>query len=139
MEYLVHWKEYPDTENSWLLAKELTHAKELLAAFKCKHPSKEGIQVLQAQGGLKEGILSWAKPAPPRIPVKPRTSPNKPALNPSYSQVVKTSFTPRACDPGKPHMTTCDHQSLSRWTILAAGDINHMKKSRIQKGRRSVL
>ena len=42
-EYLVHWKGYPDAENSWLPAKELTHAKELLAAFKCKHPSKEGI------------------------------------------------------------------------------------------------
>ena len=26
-----------------------------------------------------------------------------------------------------------------RWTILAAGDIDHVKKSRIQKGRRSVL
>ena len=113
MEYLVHWKGYPDTENSWLPAKELTYAKELLATFKRKFPSKEGIQVLQVQGGLKEGILSRAKPVPPCIPVKPRTSPNKPALNPSYSQIVKTSSTPRAHDPGKPHVTTCDHQSLS--------------------------
>ena len=71
MEYLVHWKGYPNVENSWLPAKELTYAKELLAAFKRKHPPKEGIRVLQAQGGLKEGILSRAKPAPPRIPVKP--------------------------------------------------------------------
>ena len=71
MEYPVHWKGYPDAENSWLPAKELTHAKELLAAFNCKHPPKEGIQVLQAQGGLKEGILSQAKPAPPCTPVKP--------------------------------------------------------------------
>ena len=58
-------------------------------------------------------LLSQAKPAPPHIPAKPRTSPNKPALNPSYSQIVKTSFTPRARNPGKPHMTTRDHQSLS--------------------------
>ena len=100
-------------ENSWLLAKELTHAKELLAAFKRKHPSKEGIRVLQAQGGLKEGILSQAKPVPPHIPAKLQTSPNKPTLNPSYSQIVKTSFTPRARDPEKPHVTTCDHKSLS--------------------------
>ena len=71
MEYLVHWKGYPDAENSWLLAKELTHAKKLLAAFKCRYPSKEGIRVLQAQGGLKEGILLWAKPALPHTPVKP--------------------------------------------------------------------
>ena len=42
-EYLIHWKGYPNTENSWLPAKELTHAKELLAVFKRKNPSKEGI------------------------------------------------------------------------------------------------
>ena len=58
-------------------------------------------------------LVSRAKPAPPHIPAKLRTSPNKPALNPSYSQIVKTSFTPRACDPGKPHVTTRDHKSLS--------------------------
>ena len=57
--------------------------------------------------------LSWAKPTPPHIPTEPRTSPNKPTLNLSYSQIVKTSFTPRARDPGKPHVTTCDHKSLS--------------------------
>ena len=57
--------------------------------------------------------VSRAKPAPPRISVKPGTSPNKPALNPNYSQIVKTSSTPRARDPGKPHVTTCDHQSPS--------------------------
>ena len=33
MQYLVKWKGYPDSENSWLLAKELTHAKELLQQF----------------------------------------------------------------------------------------------------------
>ena len=60
-----------------------------------------------------KGLLLWAKPVPPHIPAKPRTSPNKPALNLSYSQIVKTSFTPRARDPGKPHMTTRDHKSLS--------------------------
>ena len=57
--------------------------------------------------------LSWVKLAPPHIPAKPRTSSNKPALNPSYSQMVKTSFTPRACDPGKLHVTTHDHKTLS--------------------------
>ena len=56
-QYLVKWKGYPDSKNSWLPAKELTHAKELLAKFKSKHTSKEGIQVLQAQGKPKERIL----------------------------------------------------------------------------------
>jgi hypothetical protein len=62
-QYLVKWKGYLDSENSWLPAKELTHAQELLCKFKSKHASKEGIWVLQAQGGLKEGILSQAAPA----------------------------------------------------------------------------
>ena len=57
--------------------------------------------------------MSWVKPAPPRIPVKTQTSPNKPTLNPSYSQIVKISFTSRARDPGKPHMTTHDHKPPS--------------------------
>jgi hypothetical protein len=37
-QYLVKWKGYLDSENSWLPAKELTHAKELLAQFQ-KNPS----------------------------------------------------------------------------------------------------
>jgi hypothetical protein len=96
-QYLVKWKGYPDSENSWLPAKELTHAKDALHKFKSRHTPKEGIRVLQAQGGLKEGILSRATPAPSRI----RTSPKKPPLNLSYSQVIKTSSNLQARDPGK--------------------------------------
>jgi hypothetical protein len=33
MQYLVKWKGYPNSENSWILAKELTHAQELLKAW----------------------------------------------------------------------------------------------------------
>jgi hypothetical protein len=47
---------------------------------------------------LASGIdLSRAMPAPSQI----RTSPKKPPLNLSYSQVIKTSLNPRARDPGK--------------------------------------
>jgi hypothetical protein len=56
-QYLVKWKGYPNSENSWLPAKELTHAKDLLAQFR----SKEGIPTLQVQQEPKEGILSRAK------------------------------------------------------------------------------
>jgi hypothetical protein len=52
---------------------------------------------LQAQGGLKEGILSRATPTPSQI----RTSPKKPPLNLSYNQVIKTSPNLQARDPGK--------------------------------------
>jgi hypothetical protein len=100
-QYLVKWKGYLDSENSWLPAKELTHAKDALRKFKSKHAPKEGIRILQAQGGLKEGILSWGTPPPKQI----RKSPKKPPLNLSYSQVVKTSPNPRARDPGKYQVT----------------------------------
>jgi hypothetical protein len=42
MQYLIKWKGYPASENSWLSEKELTHAKELLNKFKWK----KHIQVL---------------------------------------------------------------------------------------------
>ena len=43
--------------------------------------------------------------------------------------------------PGPRHAQVAMHNTMAvnRWTILAAGDIDHVKKSRIQKGRRSVL
>jgi hypothetical protein len=40
-------------------------------------------------------------PVPSRIRINSPTSPKKPPLNPSYSQVIKTSPNPQACDPGK--------------------------------------
>ena len=106
-QYLVKWKGYPDSENSWLPAKELTYAPELVHDFQNKQTSKEGIRTLQAQGKPKEGILSRAKPTPPHTPANMRTSPAVPALKPSYSQITKLGI--RARDPGKQHVTgTCD-------------------------------
>ena len=35
-QYLVKWKGYPSSENSWLPAKELTHTKELLENFRTR-------------------------------------------------------------------------------------------------------
>jgi hypothetical protein len=60
MQYLIKWKGYPASENSWLPEKELTNAKELLDQFKQKHNLRQGISTLtlQAQQRPKEGILS---------------------------------------------------------------------------------
>jgi len=60
-QYLIKWKGYPASENSWLPEKELTNAKELLDQFKQKRNPRQGIStlVLQAQQRPKEGILSW--------------------------------------------------------------------------------
>jgi len=56
-QYLVKWKGYPDSENSWLPAKELQSARELLKQF---HDRQVRIvttnQALQAQWKPKEGI-----------------------------------------------------------------------------------
>jgi len=101
-QYLVKWKGYQDSENSWLPAKELQTAKELLKQF---HNRQVRIltmnQALQAQWKPKEGILLQASPTPPHLkrglPEKP-PSPSSPTLRPSYSQIVKTEKQP--CDPG---------------------------------------
>ena len=58
-QYLIKWKGYPASENSWLPEKELTHAKELLDKFKQQEKWKINTLALQAQQNPKEGILSW--------------------------------------------------------------------------------
>jgi len=106
-QYLVKWKGYPDLENSWLPAKELQSAHELLKQF---HNRQVWIvttnQALQVQWKPKEGILSQASPAPPYLKrgsyVKTPSPPDL-TLKPSYSQIVKMKILP--CDPGK---VTCD-------------------------------
>jgi len=102
-QYLVKWKGYPDSENSWLPAKELQSACELLKQF---HDRQVRIittnQALQAQWKPKEGILSWASPTPPHLKRGSHTkSPSlpSPTLKPSYSQIVKTRIPSR--DPEK--------------------------------------
>jgi hypothetical protein len=64
-QYLIKWKGYPASENSWLPEKELTNARELLDQFKWKHSSRQrrNMLVLQAQQRPKEGILSRTQSA----------------------------------------------------------------------------
>jgi len=64
-QYLIKWKGYPTSENSWLSEKELTNAKELLNQFKQRHTTKQRLNTLalQAQQKPKEGILSWTQSA----------------------------------------------------------------------------
>jgi len=91
-QYLVHWKGYMEADRTWIPAKELTHAKELVNQFeamqKTAQKSKEGIQALQEQGKPKEGILSWTKSMPSRNPVQTPTSPTGTTPKPSYSQMT---------------------------------------------------
>ena len=108
-QYLVKWKGYPSLENSWLPAKELMHAKELLENFRThqakiqhlviwqeKHTPEEvrpTLLALRVQWEPKEGILSWTQSAPSQDMHKKPPSPPDPTLKPSYSQVVKAEGT----------------------------------------------
>ena len=61
VQYLVKWKGYPSSENSWLPASQMKHAAELVAAFHSKNPrapKAPNIRMLQAQQGPREGIMS---------------------------------------------------------------------------------
>ena len=83
---------YMEANCTWIPAKELTHAKELVEQFKAMQKaaqkSKEGIRALQEQGKPKEGILSWTKSTPSRNPVQTPTSPTRTTPKPSYSQMA---------------------------------------------------
>ena len=76
-QYLVKWKGYPDSENSWIPAKELTHAQDLLRQFE---NGQRQVRALQAQREPKEGILSRL-----RQEVAPATIINKPTISRSIT------------------------------------------------------
>ena len=98
-QYLIKWKGYPDSDNTWLPAKELTHAKDLLEQF-TKTPST--VSALQEQRGPKEGILSRAKLATSQTSPQAAISRAVPALKPSYSQVARMNQGAR--DRGTSHV-----------------------------------
>jgi len=104
-QYLVHWKGYTEADRTWIPAKELTYAKELVEQFeamqKAAQKSKEGIRALQEQGKPKEGILLWMKSTPSRNPVQTPTSPMRTAPKPSYSQVAIQHPLGPATKPGQ--------------------------------------
>jgi len=120
-EYLVHWKGYTNADRTWVPAKELTHAKELVQEFLSRQKSKEGIQVLQAQQKPKEGILSRTESVTSHIQRIPSPSPPKPTPKPKYSHVVESTLQPH--DPGKPSHDLSCVQSCDTLTPLRSHDI----------------
>jgi len=91
-EYLVHWKGYTDADRTWVPAKELTYAKELVQEFLSRQKPKEGIRMLQAQQIPKEGILSRIESATSCTQRIPSPSLPKTAPKPKYSHVVKSTL-----------------------------------------------
>src|SRR5260221_4257720 len=94
-QYLVKWKGYPDSENSWIPEKELSHTNKLLAKFRTT-------RIHSIAGGPKEGILLRAKLVTSQNPRNisiTMQSPHGPALKQTYSQVIQTRKP--TCDPEK--------------------------------------
>jgi len=120
-EYLVHWKGYTDADHTWVPAKELTHAKELVQDFLLRQKPKEGIQVLQVQQKPKEGILLWTESATSCIQRIPNPSPPKPTPKLKYSHMVESTLQP--CDPGKPSPDLSCVRSHDISTLLRSCDI----------------
>ena len=70
IQYLVKWKGYPNLENSWLPASQMKHPAELVQQFHHhlpRSPKPSDLRTLQAQQGLKEGILSRTKGFTPSV------------------------------------------------------------------------
>ena len=92
MEYLVHWKGYTDTDQTWVPAKELSYAKELVQEFLSRQKPKEGIRTLQAQWEPKEGILSQTQSVTTCKQETPKQSSSKATPKPSYSHMARTTL-----------------------------------------------
>ena len=61
IQYMIKWKGYPSSENSWLPASQMKHAADLVKKFHSQFPKAPRplqIKLLQEQLGLKEGMLS---------------------------------------------------------------------------------
>ena len=60
IQYLIKWKGYPNSENSWLPATGMKHALDLVRQFHDRNPRSPKpptIHALQAQPDHKEGML----------------------------------------------------------------------------------
>jgi len=120
-EYLVHWKGYTNADRTWVPAKELTHAKELVQEFLSRQKPKEGIWVLQAQQKPKEGILLRTESMTSCIQRIPSPSPPKTAPKLKYSHMVESTLQPH--NPGKlsPDLSHVRSHDIS--TTLGSRDI----------------
>jgi hypothetical protein len=123
-QYLIKWKGYPASENSWLPEKELTNAKELLNQFKQqeRHTTKQRLNTLalQAQQKPKEGILLWMQSATSsvtssklKVPqvnpvIRPACDPEKQEARANSSDDLITRDQTRNKSPDTSRVPTCD-------------------------------
>jgi hypothetical protein len=61
VQYLIKWKGYPDSENSWISSSGMKHATTLVQQFHSRNPQAPRLRLLTAQQPHKKGILSWTE------------------------------------------------------------------------------
>ena len=102
IQYPVKWKGYPNSENSWLPASQMKHATDLVQQFhhRLPHsPKLSDLRMLQAQQGLKEGILLRTQDSIPSLDehVTMGRSHDSPTPNGSRDSLCKQS-PDQSCD-----------------------------------------
>jgi hypothetical protein len=99
IQYLIKWKGYPDSENSWLPASQMKHAADLVKKFHSQFPKAPRplqIKSLQEQLGLKEGMLSRTEVVTPDHVTVGRScdqAGSKSSRDPSRDQAPKKALT----------------------------------------------
>jgi hypothetical protein len=89
IQYLVKWKGYPNSENSWLPASQMKHATDLVQQFHRRlpcSPKPSDLRMLQAQQGLKEGILLRTQDSVPSLDEHVTVGRSRDSLTPSGSR-----------------------------------------------------
>lgn len=102
VQYLVKWKGYPNSENSWLPASQLKHAEELVREFQNKYPKAPhplNLRMLQAQQNPKKGMLS-------RTQVTGRKSRRHVTVGRSHDPLIPEGS--RDLSRDRSHVTLCD-------------------------------
>ena len=105
IQYLIKWKGYPSSENSWLPATQMTHTADLVKKSHSKFPRAPwplNIRSLQAQQDLKEGMLSRTMTLEPRKHVTMGRSHDQTGSDPSRDPVPNPA-SKQSCDKEREH------------------------------------
>ena len=91
-QYLIKWKGYPSSENSWLPASQMKSASTLVKQFHSRNPTAPrpvSLRLLTAQQPHKEGILSRTCVLVRHGPIQSRLVKRDAETNASLSSLIR--------------------------------------------------